>query len=481
MSLTSALGAAVSSLKAIETQMSVASNNITNASTTGYTKETANLVTTTTSSGATGVKVTGITSSVDQYLLKQVNKATSAAAEASVNSSYYYSLETSLGTVSTSTTSSSSTSSTDLSSTLTSLETDLSEWETTPGDSSLQNNVLNDIDDVASQLKEMSSSVQSLRAEADSDVASTVDDANTQLETINELNEKIQVAKAAGGSTAALEDERNTALTSLSGDLGVSSFINSDGNMEVYTTSGQTLVDGSGTVNKLYYAATLENKTTAASSESTYTSPSTASGSGSGISGITVGSATGNDITTSISTGKLAGLINQRDTVLTGVQTELDNLATSLATTLNSITNTSTYSNQDILSIGDASAAASTISGSSSFTFPSSDSDNSTLADSLSSAMTSSQTIGSTSSTFTNYAKTIISDIVSGYSDAEDTATTANDSLSTLKTTFSDNYGVNTDEETANLQVLQNAYAASAQIISTVKSMFSDLITAVES
>ncbi|MDU0961445.1 MAG: flagellar basal body rod C-terminal domain-containing protein, partial [Bradyrhizobium sp.] len=41
--------------------------------------------------------------------------------------------------------------------------------------------------------------------------------------------------------------------------------------------------------------------------------------------------------------------------------------------------------------------------------------------------------------------------------------------------------GVNIDEETARVSSLQNKYAAASQLISVVNSMFSSLLTAVQS
>jgi flagellar hook-associated protein 1 FlgK len=110
-----------------------------------------------------------------------------------------------------------------------------------------------------------------------------------------------------------------------------------------------------------------------------------------------------------------------------------------------------------------------------------------TIATKLEAALTSNQSfaaagaLGGQSTSFTDYAAAIVSDVASKYSSATDSATTTSTALSTLTSQFDAQSGVNTDNETAKLQSLENAYAASAQVITAVKSMFTALLTAVQS
>ncbi len=88
MSLEIARSIAVSSLMASQVQISVASSNISNADTTGYTVKTANQVATTSGGAGTGVSITGITSSVDKLLFKSLISATSELGAANTNNDY---------------------------------------------------------------------------------------------------------------------------------------------------------------------------------------------------------------------------------------------------------------------------------------------------------------------------------------------------------------------------------------------------------
>jgi len=327
MSLSVALNSALSSLLTIEQQMAVASNNIANASTSGYTEESVSTEATTSAGVGTGVTATAITSTVNQYLLRGILGATTASSAAATSNDYYSQLETALGGLSSGTTTATESSTdSDLATLLDSLETGLSSLASTPDSTSLQSTVVGELDDVASSLRTTSASIQSQRSDADSEIASTVTDVNTDLNKIQSLNTAIQQAKSSGESTANLEDERNTALQSLSGDIDITSFTDGNGNVQVYTGSGTALLDSTNTVHSLSHSA-------ASSMSSATTYPS------GGITGIYVD---GTDITTTIQSGTLKALIDQRDTVLPAVQSELDELAGTLSTTVNAITNQGT-------------------------------------------------------------------------------------------------------------------------------------------
>jgi flagellar hook-associated protein 1 FlgK len=314
-----ALSSAVSSLLLLEKQMGVVSNNIANANTTGYTVETVQVASNVTGGVGTGVTDLGTVSEVSKYLQDSVLQANTTSTQATAFSTLYQDLENALGTVTSDTTGGD-----DISSQLGTLESALSTMATTPQDSAYATNVVQDLGNLTTNLNSLSTEIQSLRTTADSEISQTVDDANTQLNTINSLNKQISTAQGLGESTAALSDLRMEALNSLSGDLGVNYYINSNGAMQIYTTSGQQLLVGDN-VNELSHTAVTTNQNMSYSNGS--------------INGIMVGDT---DITSDITSGTLAGLIQQRDTELPNAQNELNTLAQSLSTTLNKISNQGT-------------------------------------------------------------------------------------------------------------------------------------------
>ncbi len=151
-----------------------------------------------------------------------------------------------------------------------------------------------DLDNLLSNMRSVSSQIQSIRNSANSQIGTAVTDANTQMATIASLNKQIENAQALGQTTAGYEDQRNTALQSLSQDMGVSYYVDGTGAMQVFTTTGQPLVSNT-VASQLTFAAN------SISSSSTYANGS--------ISGIMLGNT---DITSQITGGTIASLVAMR-------------------------------------------------------------------------------------------------------------------------------------------------------------------------
>ncbi|MBR1203791.1 MULTISPECIES: flagellar hook-associated protein FlgK [unclassified Bradyrhizobium] len=324
-SLDIARSIAFSGLSATQVQISVASANISNADTKGYTEKTANQSSSVTSGVGTGVTISGITSAVDKLLLKSLVGANSDLGAADTNNNYLTELQQLYGSTSSS---GSSTTGTSLANMIAAFESALSSLASTPSSASLQSNAVSALAAVTNQLQQTSSGIQKLRSNADQDIASSVTDINSDLQQISDLNTQIKQEAAAGQSTADLEDQRNSALQDLASQMNVSYFTTSSGDLQVYTGSGQALVDS--TAHPLSYTAAPS-----VTASTTYTAGSATSG----FSGITVN---GVDITSQVSSGKVSALITLRDQTLPAAQSQLDELAQQLASSVNAVSNQGT-------------------------------------------------------------------------------------------------------------------------------------------
>jgi flagellar hook-associated protein 1 len=325
LSLDSARLIAFGGLSAVQVQISIASSNIANANTAGYSREFANQAATVTGGAGSGVIITGISSNVDRLLLKSLIGANSDLGFADAVSNYLSQLQNLYGTVDGSSTSDGTTTGNSLANTLAAFESALSSLSATPSSKSLQSAALQALSNVATQLNQTSSGIQNLRSNADQDIASSVQSVNTDLQQIASLNAQIKQAAAAGQPTANLEDQRNTALEDIASKMNVSYYTTSSGDLQVYTSTGQALVDASG-------AHTIGYTTAAnVTSSTTYTSG--------GFSGITVN---GVDITSQITSGKIGALITLRDKTLPAAQSQLDELAQQLTSSLNAVSNQGT-------------------------------------------------------------------------------------------------------------------------------------------
>ena len=341
MSISSATQIAYSGLAAAQVQMTVASANISNADTPGYTEKTGNQSALVSAGAGSGVSVSSITSTIDKLLMKSLVGSTSDLGSANSINNYLDQLQELYGS-----TGDSNSAGTSLGNTLALLGSAISALAASPGDASLSAAAVQALSNVTSQLNGTSSGIQKLRGNADQDIASTVSDTNTNLQLIGSLNAQIVQATAAGQPTGDLEDQRNTALQAVAKNLNISYFTATNGSIQVYTASGQALVDGSSVHALSYTPASTVTSATIYSA----TPPS-------GFSGIMVN---GIDITSQIQSGALGGLLSLRDSILPGAQTQLDQLAGQLVSSLNAAHNQGTALPPPSTLTGSATVSAST-------------------------------------------------------------------------------------------------------------------------
>lgn len=322
MSLTAARNIAYSALMTTQVKMNVTSSNIANADTAGYTKKTAVQTANILGGIGAGTTITGITSNVDKLLLRSLMDAATQLGAAETTASYTDRLQSLFGSVS-----STDDTGTSLANTIASLTTALADLAGTPESESLQSIVVDTLDTLAAQMRDTSAGIQALRADADDDIETKVGSVNDALNAIDELNEQISRASARGQSTADLEDQRSTAVESIATLMNVTSFVDSSGQMQIYTAGGQALLDGA--VHELDYDSV--GKVT---DQTVYSAipPS-------GFDAISVD---GVDITSQIGSGEIGALIELRDVTLPAAQSELDELASELADTLNAVHNQGT-------------------------------------------------------------------------------------------------------------------------------------------
>lgn len=309
MSIRAAQSSALSALQASQAGISVSSENIANASVEGYTAKSTSLASSVTTGSATGVTITSVGSTVDNYLLKSVSEAASENGYAEVFTDPLAMVSSEFGSVGDDGA---------ISSLITDLETSIAALATSPESQSSKSSVLSEASAIASELNNLSSSVQNQRASADQSIEDTVDQINDLLNEIHSYNDQLAGTGTSTLATSELSDARTQAVNELSELVDISYYTNSSNNTQIYI--GGTLVVGSN-VQELSYDAvgTVNSDTT--------------------FDNVTVN---GQSITDSLSGGKLGGLIALRDETLPKIQDELDNLTTTLIDNINAVTNLGT-------------------------------------------------------------------------------------------------------------------------------------------
>lgn len=316
MGLEIALSNALSGLRANQSALQITSNNVSNAQTPGYSAEIVALNSVSVDGQGAGVDLGPVTRNVSQQLLDAVRDETSAQSFAQTTSGQLSQLQNFLGNPN---------DGSSIASQLSNLATALQSLATTPSGSTQQMQVVAAAQQTAQTFNSLAQNIQSLRADADQSIQTSVNDAQTQLATIQQLNAQIQQLQALGQSTANLQDQRDVAVNALAGDLNITTVQRSDGTIGVYTTTGVALLDGT-------QAPTLTHAAVSSVSP-------TVSYPGGGINGILLN---GVDITSQIAGGTIGALLQLRDTTLPQIGQQLDALANATVNQLNAIHNSGT-------------------------------------------------------------------------------------------------------------------------------------------
>ena len=207
-------------------------------------RETVSLESQITPTGGAGVMTGTIQRVTDQQLSNNLLAQTTTATAASTLDTYMQQIQAQLGQVNGGDT---------LSDALDTFTSAMQQVATTPQDPVAQGSAVNAAQALAQKLNSLSSSIQTLRQNTDSDIANAVNTVNTDLDTIKSLNDQISELNATGQSTAALEDQRDQTINQVAQLIGIQTFNRPDGSVIVETTSGQMLVDS--TVQHLGYTA----------------------------------------------------------------------------------------------------------------------------------------------------------------------------------------------------------------------------------
>ena len=173
----------------------------------------------------------------------------------------------------------------------------------------LRNSVITQAQNLTSAFKSSARHLIDIRHSVNSQVSGVVNQVNSLADSIKQINLSIVSAESGGADAAALRDQRGELINQLSELVDVSYYEAQDGTLSVSIAGGHTLVTA-GFVHPL---------------EAVSTPPE---GMFHVMSGL-------NDLTNSISKGKLAGLIETRDTAIPAYQNDLDDLAAQIITSVN--------------------------------------------------------------------------------------------------------------------------------------------------
>ncbi|WP_043301644.1 flagellar hook-associated protein FlgK [Pseudomonas sp. M47T1] len=327
----------LSGLNASQTALTVTSNNITNVSTSGYSRESTTSVAAAMQNVGVGFVGTGTTISdvrriYNSYMDSQLQTTTALSADAATYSDNVSSLDSLL-----------SDSATGISATLTSFFSALQTASANPTDTSSRQLLLTSAQSLSNRFNSISSQITSQNAGINSQLTTLSGQVNDITKQIASLNQQITTASASGNAPNSLLDARNEAVRSLNELVGVTVQTNSSGAYDVYLGTGQALVSGN-TSNTLTAAPSTTDKSQYALTVN-YGNYST-------------------DVTSVVSGGSIGGLLRYRSDVLNPAQNSLGQIALTVSDSINSQLGQGVDSNGDLgsnlfSSINSATAVAS--------------------------------------------------------------------------------------------------------------------------
>ena len=450
-SLNASLATALSGLTADQDALATTSNNVANANTPGYSREvpvlvTGNPIIEDPLTFGSGVSVQSIESIRDPILESQIAQETQTQGQ--LNSLVSALSETQVNFTS---------SSGDIGTDITNFFSSVNQLSTNPSDLSLRQGVLTAADNLATAFNTTANNLTSQVTSLNQNVTQTVGQINQLTTQIAQLNGQIANLENVGESAGSFIDQRTQAIDQLSSLVDVSQIQSGNNELTLTTAAGTALVAGQ-------QSFQLTTQPVASGAEDIFSQ--------------------GTDITSTIASGQLGGILEARDQQIPAIQNQLDTLAAGLANSVNGV-QTAGYDlngnlGTDLFTPPPTSITGAAASLSVAITDPSliaASSDGTVGSNGNADAMyaLSSQNIvdGQTPNT---YYSSMVFNVGNAVSNATASQTASGLVLQQLNDQNSAVSGVSLDEEAANMIQYQQAYAASAQVVTAINDMMYDVI-----
>lgn len=449
-SLSAILSTATQSLLAEELQLQVTNNNIANANTAGYSRETVTLSEAApTQSGrvsiGNGVDVQGIASVRDELLTRRIQQQTSQQGSADAQVSALSQIEALFPSTGP-----------QLANSLSGFFTSLSALSANPADAASRQTAIASAQTLVDQFHTLSAGLSGPGSDLNTNVKTDVERINQLSKEAASLNQQLVEQQAVGQNTGTIGDQLNQVETQLATLTNLSI---------THTTEGDSITTGNGT------PLVLGNQSYA------LTTSSASDGH------LQILDASGVSITANISGGDLGGRLQIRDARLPALLGALDSLASQFASAFNQA-QTQGYDQNGkagtalfiipasvsgaAAGIRLASSDAATIAASSDGT-SGSNGNLGNLTNLQNSTLPSGQSV-------TVLSSNLVYQIGSLTANATAQSSAIKLSLTALTNQQASSSGVSIDEESANLIRFQQAYQAAARVVSTIQTLFNTTI-----
>lgn len=234
MTIANSMHNALSGLNAASRAANLVSSNVANAMTEGYATRSLELSARSLGGTGAGVFVEGVTRQTDDVLIGDRRLSDAAVGYDSTKAGFLKSVEGLIGTPD---------QAGSLSGRLAQFEAALIEASSHPESQARLSAVKDAAGDIVSHLKATSSSIQKARLDADQDIAGQVDQLNTGLKQVEQLNVKIQEAVTRGVDPSGFMDLRQQTIDRISSIVPLKQMPRENGMVALMTTGGAIVLD----------------------------------------------------------------------------------------------------------------------------------------------------------------------------------------------------------------------------------------------
>ena len=460
MSLFSTINTALSGLLAQQQAMDVAGNNVTNAQTPGYHRQTVQLSELPSipaageASGAStgiqlgaGVDVSAVLATRDAYLARQSDDLTGQVGRWTVGQQSLTQMQSALspGTGLTLP---------DM------LNTFFNSWQQLAADPATAANrttVQSAGETLASTLNTQASQLSALSTQTTTDLTTDVTKLNALADTLGSLNGQIAAAEAAGSTPNDLLDQQETTRNAMA-QLAGTTTLSTDDSQPITNLGGHAMVEGT----DVHHLSVVNGQVVWADQ------PTQAA---------------------TVRSGEIAGTLELRQTVIPAYQTQLDDIASVLANAVNALHNNANNATGSYTATGQPAgdfftgttaasiavnptivADAGQIAAAQTANAPGDGSVANAIAQVSSSLLIGNQTVGQA-------AQGMLGQIGSAVQTAQTNLQATQAMQTQVQTQQSSQSGVSLDEEMSNMLVYQHTYEASAHVISVADGMLSSFIS----
>ena len=465
MDLVSLLSNAANGLAAIQGKVATASNNIANANTPGYARQSANLAEGIPSELAggrgfigSGVVLNNVTQARDDFVESQLPAAFSNSSSSTAESDALASVSTFNNGVAG-----------DLTDALGTYYSSLTALAQNAGDPSLRQSTVQAASWLAATFNRTSVALEQARTGVDASINGVVQQVNASLTQVGDLNRRISIIEASGTQPNDLLDQRHNLMDQIAQLVGATQVPDAYGNISMVLPDGTTLLSASAAAN-LTMQADVSNK---GHLDIVFTPPD-------GSAPVVLGQG---DLG-----GQIGGLLVARDGALGKASSDLDTLAYYFATTMNS-QNRAGFTldgnpGGDLFTVGtDPTNAAAVIACNPALSTDPSLVAAARLSTTVPGDGSNAQLMAATQNAplpngldVTDGLAKIVADFGTAASNATDQSTFDKTVLQNLQDARASTSGVSVDDEMVGLMQAQHAFEALAKVITTTESLLETLI-----